>query len=137
MNPFFVYGFYKNLIYFAVKKFTDNNKMVIERSLIADIKAMIQTSKEAAIRSVDHERTLMYWRVGKWIFEEEQVGKERAEFGLYLTQLMAEQLEPEFGSGFSKRQIELFRQFYRQFPVANTLYSQLSWIQYKLLNQIG
>lgn len=39
---------------------------------------------------------------------------------------------PEFGTGFSKRQIELFRQFYRIFPIANTLYSQLSWSQYKL-----
>lgn len=33
----------------------------------------------------------------------------------------------------AKRQIELFRQFYRTFPIANTLYSQLSWSQYKLL----
>ncbi|RYE25969.1 MAG: DUF1016 family protein [Sphingobacteriaceae bacterium] len=42
-------------------------------------------------------------------------------------QYLAQQLEPEYGSGFSKRQIELFRQFYRTFPIANTLYSQLSW----------
>ena len=107
--------------------------MIIKQSLIADLKAIIQISKETAIRAVDHERTLMYWRVGERIFKEEQEGKERAEYGQYLTQLIAEQLEPEFGSGFSKRQIELFRQFYRQFPIANTLYSQLSWSQYKLL----
>nr|WP_317047530.1 DUF1016 N-terminal domain-containing protein [Mucilaginibacter hurinus] len=46
---------------------------------------------------------------------------------------MADQLEPEYGSGFSKRQIELFRQFYRTFPIANTVYSQLSWSQYKVI----
>ncbi len=78
----------------------------------------------------------MYWHIGKRIFEEEQQGKDRAEYGEYLTKYIAEQLEPEFGSGYSKRQIELFRQFYRTFPIANTLYSQLSWSQYKLIIRI-
>jgi predicted nuclease of restriction endonuclease-like (RecB) superfamily len=75
----------------------------------------------------------MYWQIGQRIFEEEQQGKDRADYGNYLTRVIAEQLEPELGSGFSKRQIELFRQFYRTFPIANTLYSQLGWSQYKLL----
>lgn len=56
--------------------------------------------------------------------------------GKYLTQFIAQELEPEYGSGYSKRQIELFRQFYRAFPIANALRSQLSWTQYKLLIRI-
>jgi predicted nuclease of restriction endonuclease-like (RecB) superfamily len=75
----------------------------------------------------------MYWHIGKRIFEEEQDGKDRADYGKYLTEYIAHELEPEFGNGFSKRQIELFRQFYRTFPNTNTLYSQLNWSQYKLL----
>lgn len=67
----------------------------------------------------------MHWNIGKRIFEEEQEGKDRAGYGDYLTKFIAEQLEPEYGSGFSKRQVELFRQFYRTFPIANTLRSQL------------
>ncbi|MEZ7927619.1 DUF1016 N-terminal domain-containing protein, partial [Cloacibacterium sp.] len=51
----------------------------------------------------------------------------------YLIKYLSEQLQPEFGSGFSKRQIELFRQFYRVFLIANALRTQLSWTQYKLL----
>jgi predicted nuclease of restriction endonuclease-like (RecB) superfamily len=78
----------------------------------------------------------MYWDIGKRIFEEEQEGKDRADYGKYLTEYIANELEPEYGSGFSKRQIELFRQFYRNFPITNTLYSQLSWSQYKLLIRI-
>ncbi|MFP9100903.1 PDDEXK nuclease domain-containing protein [Flavobacterium sp. RHBU_24] len=107
--------------------------MILDQSLIQDIKAIIFSSKERAIRAVDHERTLMYWYIGRRIFEEEQQGKDRADYGNYLTKFISEQLEPEFGSGFSKRQIELFRQFYRTFPIANTVYSQLSWSQYKIL----
>lgn len=107
--------------------------MLINQSIIADIKAIIAQSKDNAIRAVDHQRTLMYWHIGKRIFEEEQEGKDRADYGKYLTQYVAQELEPEFGSSFSKRQIELFRQFFRTFPIANALHSQLSWTQYKLL----
>lgn len=107
--------------------------MLINQSIIPDIKAIIATAQDKAIRAVDTERTLMYWNIGKRIFEEEQQGKDRAEYGEYLTKYIAQQLEPEYGSGYSKRQIELFRQFYRTFPIANALRSQLSWTQYKTL----
>lgn len=110
--------------------------MIVNQSIVVDIKAIILDAREKAIKAVDHERTLMYWHIGKRIFEEEQHGKDRADYGSYLTKFIAQELEPEYGSGFSKRQIELFRQFYRVFPIANTLYSQLNWSQYKLLLRI-
>ena len=103
------------------------------QSIISDLQTIILESRDYAIRAVDQQRTLMYWQIGKRIFEEEQYGKGRADYGDYLTTYIADQLEPQFGSGFSKRQIELFRQFYRIYPIANTLYSQLSWSQYKIL----
>jgi hypothetical protein len=40
-------------------------------------------AKEKAIHSVDFERVLMYWQIGKVIFEEEQQGKERAGYGFF------------------------------------------------------
>lgn len=107
--------------------------MLTNARIITEIKALIAQSKEKAIRAVDHERTLLYWHIGKRIFDEEQHGQDRADYGAYLTKYIAEQLEPEYGTGYSRRQIELMRQFYRSFPIANTLYSQLSWSQYKLL----
>jgi predicted nuclease of restriction endonuclease-like (RecB) superfamily len=110
--------------------------MLINARIITEIKALIAQSKEKAIRAVDHERTLLYWHIGKHIFEEEQQGQDRAGYGAYLTKYISEQLEPEYGTGYSRRQVELMRQFYRAFPIANTLYSQLSWSQYKLLIRI-
>ena len=53
------------------------------------------------------------------------------EYGSYLIQRLSKELEPEYGSGFGKRQLEMSRQFYREYPIANTLYSQLNWYQYK------
>ena len=107
--------------------------MTINQSVITDIKAIILNAKDTAIRLVDHERTKMYWHIGKRIFEEEQDGKDRAEYGNYLTRFIADQLQPEYGSGFSKRQVELFRQFYRTFPIANAVRSQLGWTHYKMI----
>ncbi|WP_322545141.1 PDDEXK nuclease domain-containing protein [Elizabethkingia miricola] len=110
--------------------------MLVNKTIISDIKSIIAKTKEQAVRAVDHHRTLMHWEIGKRIFEEEQRGKDRADYGTYLTQMIAREIEPEFGSSFSKRQIELFRQFYRVFPIANALRSQLSWTQYKLLMRL-
>ncbi|MEI7587304.1 PDDEXK nuclease domain-containing protein [Runella sp.] len=105
-------------------------------ALIGQIKAIIEASQERAIRAVDHERTLMYWHIGKYIFEEEQQGEERATYGKYLIKYLAQQLEPEFGSGFGIRQLEIIRQFYKTFPIANAVRSQLNWTQYRLLTRI-
>lgn len=104
--------------------------------LLTEIKAIITHAKEKAIRAVDHERVLMYWHIGRKIFEEEQQGKDRAGYGEYIIKYLSEQLQPEFGSGFSRRQLELFRQFYRMFPIAQTLSAQLSWSHYTLLLRI-
>ncbi len=107
--------------------------MLINQSILTDIRAIIEQSKDNAIRAVDHHRTLMYWHIGKRIFEEEQEGKNRADYGTFLIKYLSEQLQPQFGSGFSVRQINLYRQFYRTFENVHTLYAQLSWSQYKLL----
>lgn len=107
--------------------------MLVNQTIITDIKTIIAQSKDKAIRAVDHQRTLMYWHIGKRIFEEEQDGKERADYGTYLIKYLSEKLQPEFGSGFSIRQINLYRQLYRTFPIVHALRAQLSWTQYKLL----
>ena len=92
--------------------------------------------KDRAIRSVDTERVLMYWQIGKVILDEEQEGKERAGYGEFLIKSLSETLQPQFGSGFSIRQLELCRQFYRSFPITNALRSQFSWTHYRTLIRI-
>ena len=78
----------------------------------------------------------MYWRLGERIFIEEQKGQDRAEYGAYLLQNIALEIGAEFGSGFSVRQLERARQFYRTYPIATALRTQLNWYQYRLLIQI-
>ena len=94
-------------------------------SILNDARQIIKEARSNAIRSVDFNRVLMYWRLGKRIFEEEQRGKARADYGTYIVKSLAKDLEKEYGSGFGIRQLEQSRQFYRTYPIANTLRSQL------------
>jgi len=114
-----------------------NNEISTNDKFFADVVGIISQSRENAVRSVDFERVLMYWKLGERIFVEEQVGKERAEYGTYLLKNLAEKLEPEFGSGFSYRQLAFCRQFYRTYPIMNAVRSQFNWAQYRLLIQIN
>jgi predicted nuclease of restriction endonuclease-like (RecB) superfamily len=45
-------------------------------------------------------------------------------------------LENEFGSGYSERQLERARKFYRIYPIESLLQSQFNWFQYRLLSAI-
>jgi predicted nuclease of restriction endonuclease-like (RecB) superfamily len=98
-----------------------------------DIRSIILTAQTAAVRSVNFHRVMMYWQVGERIFVEEQCGKDRAEYGSYLIKTLANKIEPEFGSGFSTRQLERARQFYRTYPITSALRTQLNWSQYRML----
>ncbi|UOE42126.1 PDDEXK nuclease domain-containing protein [Chryseobacterium suipulveris] len=110
--------------------------MLTSHNLIEDIRNIIAQSRDRAIRAVDHERTLMYWHIGKRIFEEEQNGEDRAEYGTQLIKSISKSLQSEYGSGFSYRQLNLYRQFYRTFPIVHALHAQLSWTQYKFLLRV-
>ena len=111
-------------------------KTNLTEQFISDIRTIILSARESAIRSVDTVRVQMYWKLGERIFIEEQKGQDRAEYGAYLLQNVALEIEKEFGSGFSVRQLERARQFYRTYPIATALRTQLNWYQYRLLIQI-
>ncbi|MDG2963254.1 DUF1016 N-terminal domain-containing protein [Exercitatus varius] len=51
--------------------------MLITNLIATDIKQIILQSHETAIRAVDFQWVLMYWHIGKRIFEEEQQEQDR------------------------------------------------------------
>lgn len=114
----------------------ENKKLATTDAFLGDIRAIINGARATAVRSVDFCRVQMYWNIGKRIFEEEQQGKERADYGAYLIKNLAKELEPEYGSGFGQRQLERARQFFRLYPIASAVRSQLNWSQYRMLMQI-
>jgi predicted nuclease of restriction endonuclease-like (RecB) superfamily len=117
---------------------SENQDLIENNSqILSDIQNIIKTAQNNAIRSVDFERVQMYWKIGERIVVEEQDNQERAEYGKYILSDLAKILSKEYGSGFSKRILEIARQFYQTYPIANTLRSQLNWMQYRLLIRIS
>jgi predicted nuclease of restriction endonuclease-like (RecB) superfamily len=106
------------------------------QSFYSDMRSIIISARDNAIRSVEFERVMMYWRLGERIFVEEQRGQDRAAYGEYLIKNLAGQLETEFGSGFSYRQLARARKFYRLYPIAATVRPELNWFQYRLLSSV-
>ncbi|HEV7381665.1 MAG TPA: DUF1016 N-terminal domain-containing protein [Dyadobacter sp.] len=104
--------------------------MEINKNIFSQIQDIISDAQQRAIRSVDFERVLMYWQIGKVIFEEEQQGEDRAAYGTFLIKSISEEFQPVMGTGFTIRQLERNRQFYRLFPIAAALWTQFSWTHY-------
>lgn len=79
-----------------------------------------------------------YWLMGKRIVEEEQQGKERADYGTQLLKELSAELTKEFGKGFSIGSLYYYRQFYNTFPeIFATPWRILSWSHYKRLIQVS
>jgi predicted nuclease of restriction endonuclease-like (RecB) superfamily len=110
---------------------------LVNKNLIIEIQKIISNSRANAVNKIENERTVMYWQIGKKIFEEEQSGKDRADYGTYLIKSLSLELEPTYGKSFSPRQLQRYRQFYRTFPIVSALRSQLNWSQYKMLISIS
>lgn len=72
----------------------------IRKEFVNDVRSIIESARESAVRSVDTCRVKMYWEIGCRIFEEEQLGKERADYGTYLIKNLSKTIMPEYGSGF-------------------------------------
>lgn len=103
---------------------------------VSGIKALINKARQHIVRSVNTAMVATYWEIGRRIVEEEQNGRDRAEYGKYLIRDLAGALTNEFGKGFDERNLRFMRQFYLVFPIRNTLRTELSWSHYRQLIRI-
>jgi predicted nuclease of restriction endonuclease-like (RecB) superfamily len=113
--------------------------MNLENSFFKDIVAILTESREKAYVAVNTAMVQAYWQTGKRIFEEEQKGADRAEYGALLIPELSHRLTRELGKGFSIANLKNFRQFYQTFPLGIKSYeagSQLSWTHYRLLMRV-
>ncbi|MFH0754544.1 MAG: PDDEXK nuclease domain-containing protein [Candidatus Omnitrophota bacterium] len=101
-----------------------------------DIKTVLAEARQKVHSAVNSAMVDAYWHVGRLIVEEEQSGKERAQYGVYLLQMISRRLTEELGDGFSEQSLRNMRQFYLMFPICSTLRSELSWSHYKVLLRV-
>ncbi len=100
------------------------------------ISAVLADARNAAWRAVNTAMVTAYWEIGRVIVEEEQHGRERAEYGRSLVENVSERLSKEFGRGFSVSNMWDMRAFYLAYPILQTVPVELSWTHYRLLLHI-
>lgn len=116
------------------------NEIKFYQSVITDIKDIITSGRKLAYNAANKAMVLTYWHVGKRIVEQEQDGKERAEYGKALIEALAEALTKEYGRSFSKRNLLYFRKFYLAFPdekIVNTCVHNLNWSHFRTLLRVS
>ncbi len=95
-------------------------------STLAEVSSLLEAARRAAARSVNAVMTTAYWRIGQRLIEVEQGGADRAEYGTQLISRLSADLTARYGRGFSERNLEIMRQFYRNWPIPQTASAELS-----------
>ena len=109
-----------------------------ENQFINGIKELLESARKNVVKQVNTTMLMTYYDIGRRIVEQEQNGASQADYGQYLLVRLSESLSGRFGKGFSKRNLELMRQFYLTYRIAKSSISQsLSWTHYIRLMRIS
>ena len=106
---------------------------ISEDSLFLSVKEIINQSRERVFRVANSTLLLTYWQIGQLIVEDEQQGKERAEYGKFVLKNLSKKLTFEFGKGFDESNLRNMRSFFQAFPIRDAVRHELSWTHYRLL----
>jgi predicted nuclease of restriction endonuclease-like (RecB) superfamily len=116
---------------------TKKGSTTTNTSFFDDVRIILAEARKSAYSAINRAMVHAYWQIGKRIVEEEQNGKERADYGAYLIRELSQQLTDEFGKGFDEREIRRIRQFYLVFPIRDSLRPELSWSHYRFLMRVN
>ena len=89
--------------------------------LFQQVVELLQNARQQVLRTVNQTMTITYFEIGRMIVEEEQSGKDRAEYGKQILKGLSQQLTNEFGKGFSVENLDRIRKFYRVYSISSSL----------------
>ena len=101
--------------------------------LLADIRELIETSRQRVAVGVNAELSFLYWSVGNRI-NKDILGDERAEYGKQILSTLWRELTKEYGKGWSEQHPRHCVKFSVVFPDGQfvaSLMRQLSWSHIK------
>jgi hypothetical protein len=87
---------------------------------------LLESSRRTAARATNAIMTATYWEMGRRIVEFEQGGKERAGYGQALLERLSSDLSTRFGKGFSRQNLQRFREFYLTYSLKQICSTLLS-----------
>lgn len=104
--------------------------------LYNNVRQVIENGRNTAYRAANFAMVQSYWQIGQLIVEEEQKGKERADYGTELIKKLSEKLGAEYGKGYKETNLWYMRQFYNTFGILHALRGELSWTHYRFLLKV-
>jgi len=107
-------------------------------NLYYKVSKLLKQAQSNVVQTVNKTMVVTYFEIGRMIVEEEQKGKERAEYGQQLINELSYRLSAEFGKGFSPTNIKQMRSFYLIYSKGQTVSDEfkLSWSHYLKLMRI-
>jgi len=114
--------------------------MEISKNYINEIKTILKNARQEAYTAVNSAMVEAYWKIGRRIVEEEQSGRERAEYGKEIIKNLSKELTEEFGKGFSRRTLWEMRKLYVYFSdyeKVRTLFAQLTWSHFQKVLRVS
>ena len=106
-------------------------------TLYDTINQIIEEARAAVYRTANITMVRAYWHIGRVIVEDEQKGKERAEYGKQVLKQLSQKLTKKHGRGFDESNLRHMRNFYLVYPKCDALRAELSWTHYRLLLKVG
>lgn len=101
--------------------------------LLAEVRDLILTAREAVARTVNAGLTLLYWEIGTRI-RTDVLKEKRADYGKEILHTLSAQLEKEFGRGFSQRNLAHMVKLAEVFPdrvILQSLIAKLGWTHFQ------
>jgi predicted nuclease of restriction endonuclease-like (RecB) superfamily len=89
--------------------------------LFSQVVELLQNARQQVLRTVNSTMVYTYFEIGRMIVEEEQNGKDRAEYGKQLLKGLSQQLTKEFGKGFSVENLDRMRKFYKIYSISSSV----------------
>jgi hypothetical protein len=99
------------------------------RTLLSEVKQLIEHSREQVAVAVNSAITLLYWQVGKRINEEVLLNR-RAGYGEYILATLSAELTTEYGRGWGEKHLRHCLRIAETIPDKEILYAlsrELSW----------
>ena len=81
--------------------------------LFTNAQSVRQSAQQSAVKAVNVQLTVRNWLIGYYSVAFEQNGDNRAQYGSFLLQQLADKLD---STSLSFRNLKLFRQFYNEYP---------------------
>ena len=98
-------------------------------SLFSEVRDLILTTRQTVSRGINAALVMLYWNVGQRI-RRDVLANKRAEYGAEILPTLSAKLVPEFGQGFSPRNLARMISFAEALTdpqIVSALTTQLSW----------